>query len=323
MARNAALAAGFAALPLLPEGELSTDQWLGLGLAVALLACVGLAVAVLALAREVGMLRLRLGPASALEVIGEGPDIGSSAAVIDRFAVGPATELAIGVFTSASCRVCEGLAPAVRSLAADPVLAVATFEEGDEPDVWRELAIPGAPFAVALDPAGIVLAKGAFNNLAQLESVVATAGRRRADRGSWSRSVSEPARRAFEAIAENTSRRGFLARVGAALTAVTAGSLVAKAVEPARCRARSTASAATPTRRTPARTREGPAAHRRPRLPDARPRRRAHRRPRPAGQRQGRAGQRARQGRCAIPTAARCRRRRERRSATRPPAATG
>ena len=183
VARNAALAAAFAALPALPEGELSTDQWLGLGLAVALLACIGLAVAVLALAREVGMLRLRLGPASALEVIGEGPDIGSPAAVIDRFAVGPATELAIGVFTSASCRVCEGLAPAVRSLAADPVLAVVTFEEGDEADVWRELAIPGAPFAVALDPAGIVLAKGAFNNLAQLESVVATAGRRRADRG--------------------------------------------------------------------------------------------------------------------------------------------
>ena len=45
--------------------------------------------------------------------------------------------------------------------------------------------------------------------------------------------MSEPARRAFEAIAENTSRRGFLARVGAALTAATAGSLVAKAVEPA------------------------------------------------------------------------------------------
>ena len=183
VARNAALAAAFAALPALPEGELSTDQWLGLGLAVALLACIGLAVAVLALAREVGMLRLRLGPASALEVIGEGPDIGRPAAVIDRFAVGPATELAIGVFTSASCRVCEGLAPAVRSLAADPVLAVVTFEEGDEADVWRELAIPGAPFAVALDPAGVVLAKGAFNNLAQLESVVATAGRRRADRG--------------------------------------------------------------------------------------------------------------------------------------------
>jgi hypothetical protein len=140
-------------------------------------------VAVLALAREVGMLRLRLGPASALEVIGEGPDVGSSQPAIRRFSVGPSTELAIAIFLSDSCRVCEGLAPAVRSLAVDPVLAVGTFEEHAEAELWGELAIPGAPFAVAMDPSGVVLAKGSFNNLAQLESVVATAGRRRADRG--------------------------------------------------------------------------------------------------------------------------------------------
>lgn len=38
--------------------------------------------------------------------------------------------------------------------------------------------------------------------------------------------------RAVESLAGNTSRRGFLARVGAALTAVTAGGVVAKAVKP-------------------------------------------------------------------------------------------
>jgi hypothetical protein len=44
----------------------------------------------------------------------------------------------------------------------------------------------------------------------------------------------EPQRveRALDSLAGNTSRRGFLARVGAALTAVTAGSFVAKAVKP-------------------------------------------------------------------------------------------
>jgi hypothetical protein len=40
--------------------------------------------------------------------------------------------------------------------------------------------VPGSPYAVALDLDGTVLAKGTFNNLAQLESVVATAERRRA-----------------------------------------------------------------------------------------------------------------------------------------------
>jgi hypothetical protein len=39
--------------------------------------------------------------------------------------------------------------------------------------------VPGAPFAVALDRDGTVLAKGTFNSLGQLESVMATAERRR------------------------------------------------------------------------------------------------------------------------------------------------
>jgi Methylamine utilisation protein MauE len=50
--RNLGLATGFAALPLLPHPHLGSDQWLGLGLTVALLACAGLSVAVLALARR-------------------------------------------------------------------------------------------------------------------------------------------------------------------------------------------------------------------------------------------------------------------------------
>jgi hypothetical protein len=59
-------------------------------------------------------------------------------------------------------------------------VTVEIFDEVADADVWRELAIPGSPFAVALDGAGVVLAKGTFNNLAQLESVLATAERRRA-----------------------------------------------------------------------------------------------------------------------------------------------
>lgn len=179
--RNLALAAAFAAAPLLPEGDLSTDEWLGLGLAVALLACAGLAIAVLALAREVGMLRLRLGPEGALEIAEEGPALGSRSAVIERFDPKPAAELALAVFTSSGCRVCDALEPAVGSLARDPVLTVASFEEHSDADVWEALEIPGSPFAVALDLAGTVLAKGTFNNLAQLESVLHAAERRRAD----------------------------------------------------------------------------------------------------------------------------------------------
>lgn len=179
--RNLALAAAFGATPSLP-GSLSTDGWLALGLAVALIACAALAVAVLALAREVGMLRLRLGPAAALEIAHEGPEVGGRSALVERFSFEPRNELALAVFSSEGCHVCRALEPAVDSLRREPALAVEVFPEGAEGALWEELAIPGAPYAVALDRNGTVGAKGTFNNLAQLESILATAERRGAER---------------------------------------------------------------------------------------------------------------------------------------------
>jgi hypothetical protein len=180
VARNTVLAASFAAVPSLATHPLSTDQWLGLGLAVALAACAGLAIAVLALAREVGMLRLRLGPDSALEIPEEGPEVGTRSSLIERFEPGPAAELALAVFVSSGCRSCQALEPAIDSLRGDPVVAVETFDEVEDAGAWSEADAPGSPYAVAMDPAGTVLAKGTFNNLAQLESVLATAERRHA-----------------------------------------------------------------------------------------------------------------------------------------------
>jgi Methylamine utilisation protein MauE len=177
--RNLGLATGFAALPLLPHTHLSNDQWLGLGLGAALLACVGLLIAVLALAREVGMLRLRLGPDAALEIEHEGPPVGGRSSVIERFRPGPRTELALAAFVSHGCRACRGLEPAIGSLAHEPFLSVEIFDEEAEPVIWRQLDVPGSPYAIALDLDGIVLAKGTFNNLAQLESILATAELRR------------------------------------------------------------------------------------------------------------------------------------------------
>jgi hypothetical protein len=181
VARNLVLAACFALLPLLPDGNPSTEGWLGLGLIVALVACAGLAVAVLALAREVGMLRLRLGPASALEIPHEGPELGRRIPLVDRFPLLRDEGIGIAVFTSEGCHVCQGLAPAIANLAGDPGLNVEEFDESFDADVWQEYAIPGSPYALAIDADGVVLAKGTFNNLAQLESVVGTASRRRAN----------------------------------------------------------------------------------------------------------------------------------------------
>jgi hypothetical protein len=181
VARNLVLAACFALLPLVPEGNPSTEGWLGLGLVVALVSCVGLAIAVLALAREVGMLRLRLGPASALEIRHEGPELGRRVPLVDRFPMLRAEGIGLAVFTSEGCHVCRGLAPAIDSLRGEPELAVEVFDESFDADVWEELSIPGSPYALAIDADGIVLAKGTFNNLAQLESVLGTASRRRSN----------------------------------------------------------------------------------------------------------------------------------------------
>jgi uncharacterized membrane protein YphA (DoxX/SURF4 family) len=178
--RNLGLAAGFALIPLVDSIALGTDAWLGIAVGVALLACAGLAIAVLALAREVGMLRLQLGTQGALEIAGEGPDVGSrSDALAGRLAAGT-ERLGLAVFSSEGCHLCQTLSPAIENVGKDPHVEVGVFDEVADAGLWQDLGIPGSPFAIALDGRGTVLAKGTFNNLAQLESVLATAERRRA-----------------------------------------------------------------------------------------------------------------------------------------------
>ena len=128
------------------------------------------------------MLRLRLGPGQALEVAHEGPEIGGATRLAERFRFDGRNELGLAVFSSDGCRVCRALEPAVESLRREPALAVEVFEEGRDGDVWRAAAIPGAPYAIAVERDGTVGAKGTFNNLAQLESILATAQRRRRER---------------------------------------------------------------------------------------------------------------------------------------------
>jgi Methylamine utilisation protein MauE len=176
--RNLGLAAGFALVPWVDSISIGTEGWLAIGIGIALIACAVLGVALLALAREVGMLRLQLGTQGALEITGEGPEIGSRAAELSERIGRNGADFGLAVFTSEGCGICQTLAPAIDNVAQDPRIAVGVFDEVAEAELWRSLAIPGSPFALAIDGEGNVLAKGTFNNLAQLESVVATAERR-------------------------------------------------------------------------------------------------------------------------------------------------
>jgi hypothetical protein len=174
------LGAGFAVLPLLPRSEPTTEEWLAIGLGAALLGLAALTVVVLALAREVGLLRRALAPQGALEIPHEGPELGGHTALAAAFGAALGERgLGLAVFTSEGCSLCRSLAPAIAALARDPHVALRTFDEFEDEEAWAAADVPGSPYAVAIGTDGTVLAKGTFNTAAQLESVLATAERRR------------------------------------------------------------------------------------------------------------------------------------------------
>jgi hypothetical protein len=178
LGRSVLLAAGFAILPLLPREPMSTDAWLGVGLGAALLGLAALTVVVLALAREVGALRMQLVPQGALEIAHEGPELGGHTALGDAYP-GLGARLGLAVFTSEGCGMCRALKPAIAAFGRDPFVVLRMFDEHEDAEAWAAADVPGSPYAVVVDGRGTVLAKGTFNSAAQLESVLAAAERRR------------------------------------------------------------------------------------------------------------------------------------------------
>src|SRR2546423_1378301 len=147
-------------------------------LAAVLAGAAGSGGAVLALARELRERGPGPGPGGALEIAGEGPEVGSRTALLASFDAPASARLALAVFMSEGCPMCRTLEPAVEHFARDPIVALRRFDERRDTPAWRVVDVPGSPYAVALGLDGTVLAKGTFNSLGQLESVLATAERR-------------------------------------------------------------------------------------------------------------------------------------------------
>jgi hypothetical protein len=149
-----------------------------------------LAVIVVALARQVGTLHLRLGPRGALEVDTEGPELGSAPPPSRATGADGSTVLLGGpgprrlvVFSSPTCSVCHELAPAIP--AAATAMRVAPIVVHD-PETERAWNVPGTPFVVVLDDLGVVRAKGTVNNLEQIEGLIDTAEHRtEEERHAW------------------------------------------------------------------------------------------------------------------------------------------
>jgi Methylamine utilisation protein MauE len=183
--RNLLLATAFALLPLVPHSEISAIAGLTIGLGLALIAIAGLGVAVAALARELGELRLAIGPQLALEIDQEGPALGTPTDLAERCGLRRGEQFAVAVFVSDACPICHALEPAIELLQRDPLVAVASFDEHRDGELWRELEIPGSPYAIVVGRDRIVRSKGTFNSFGQLEGMIAVgAERERAgDRG--------------------------------------------------------------------------------------------------------------------------------------------
>ena len=154
-------------------------QWL---LVIALL------IVVVALARQVGTLHLRLGPRGALEMDDEGPALGDAPPPMPATtADGPAVMLGgpgparLVLFSSPTCGVCREVAPAVPPAAAAVGIAAQVLHDAEAEREWR---VPGTPYAVLLDPTGVVRAKGTVNNLEQVEGLIDTA-REREREAAW------------------------------------------------------------------------------------------------------------------------------------------
>jgi methylamine dehydrogenase accessory protein MauD len=165
---------------------------------------VALIVLVVALARQIGTLHLRLGPRGALEMDDEGPPIGDAPAHAEledlsgtRVTIGGPGQAQLLLWVSPGCHVCEQVLPSVPVIATRGRLAPYVLTDVDEHETKRSYGarelkapivparflaqtyeVPGTPYVIVLDELGIVRAKGTVNNLEQMEGLVDSAERR-------------------------------------------------------------------------------------------------------------------------------------------------
>jgi methylamine dehydrogenase accessory protein MauD len=160
-----------------------------------------LALIVLALARQIGVLHERIAPVGALKV-DTGPAVGDKAPVFTLATlggglahIGQALEegsAQLLLFVSPDCPVCKNLIPVAKGFARDERLNVLFVGDGDaaaqramierfelnpmtfvnSPEVGMRFGVGKLPYAVLIDDAGVVAASGLVNSREHLESLV-------------------------------------------------------------------------------------------------------------------------------------------------------
>ena len=164
------------------------------------IAVIALAVAVLALARQVGVLHERIAPVGAL-ALGRGPQTGEAAPrlTVRTLAGGsaeiggplPGGTLRLLFFVSPTCPICKSLLPTVKAFAQSERLELLLIGDGD-PDEQRQMAqrfaialerfanapeagrafqVAKLPYAVLVNELGVIAAQGLVNSREHLESL--------------------------------------------------------------------------------------------------------------------------------------------------------
>lgn len=138
-----------------------------------------LTVVVVSLARQIGVLHLRLAPLGALEIDDEGPRLGDAPPVRrarshdgSMTLVGGPGPRRLLAFVSSTCPICEQVLPSLPPAAAATRM---TLQVVSDRELEVAYAVPGVPFVVVLDESGVVRSKGTVNSLEQVEGLIDTA----------------------------------------------------------------------------------------------------------------------------------------------------
>ncbi|HVC31283.1 MAG TPA: methylamine dehydrogenase accessory protein MauD [Steroidobacteraceae bacterium] len=164
-------------------------------------AVIALAVAVLALARQVGVLHERIAPVGAL-ALGRGPQTGEAAPRLTvRTLAGGSIEIGgplagraprLLFFVAPTCPICKALLPTVKAFAQSEKLDLLLVGDGeleqqremarrhglsperfaDAPEAGRAFQVAKLPYAVLVNELGIIAAQGLVNSREHLESLV-------------------------------------------------------------------------------------------------------------------------------------------------------
>ncbi len=165
------------------------------------IAVIALAVAVLALARQVGVLHERIAPVGAL-ALGRGPQTGEAAPrlTVQTLAGGsveiggplPGRPLRLLFFVSPTCPICKALLPTVRTFVETEKLDLLLVGDGEleeqrqmaqrhglsaerfanAPEAGRAFQVAKLPYAVLVNELGVIAAQGLVNSREHLESLV-------------------------------------------------------------------------------------------------------------------------------------------------------